>query len=305
MPELWPVGPTPRGGSATVRVARLASRQWGVVSRRQLRGCGLSGSTVDRWVEAGRLHRVHPAIYAVGHERLSAEGHLAAALLYAGPGAALSAGTAAWWWGLWPDPPGVVHVVVPGRRAGVRGVRIHRTRSIERTQHRGLPVTTVERTLLDVAAVVPPAKLRRTLAEADYRRLLDLPAVEGLLGRGRPGAAALRNALAAHTPRFARTRSELEQRFLLLCAKSGVPLPEVNVTVEGFLVDALWRHRNLVAELDGHAAHATPARVERDRRRDLALRAAGFVVLRYTWLQVTREAESVGEDLAAALSASS
>ena len=131
MPELWPVGPTPRGGSATVRVARLASRQWGVVSRRQLRGCGLSGSTVDRWVEAGRLHRVHPAIYAVGHGRLSAEGHLAAALLYAGQGAALSAGTAAWWWGLWPDPPGAVHVVVPGQ-ARERARRTHPSHTLDR-----------------------------------------------------------------------------------------------------------------------------------------------------------------------------
>ena len=181
------------------------------------------------------------------------------------------------------------------------GVCLHRPRRIERVPHRGLPVTTVERTLLDLAAVVSPAKLRRTLAEADYRRLLDVPAVEALLSRGRPGAAALRAALAEHMPHLARTRSELEQRFLLLCRTGGIPLPEVNVLVEGFLVDALWREPRVAVELDGHTAHATPAAIERDRRRDLALRAAGFVVLRYTWRQVTREAAAVRDDLSVAL----
>lgn len=301
MPEVMRIPPTPREQSTSVRIAQLGERQWGVLSRAQLLRCGLSRSGISRSVARGHLHHLHPGVYAVGHRSLGAEGRLVAALLYAGPGAALSHESAAWLWELLEDPPSVIDVTVPVRHLSAPGVRVHHPRSFERVRHRHLPVTTVARTLLDVAARRQPARLRRMLAETDYRRLLDVSAVEALLGPGRPGAAALRAALAEHMPHLARTRSELEQRFLLLCRTGGIPLPEVNVLLEGFLVDALWRERRVAVELDGHTAHATPAAIERDRRRDLALRGAGFVVLRYTWRQVTREAGAVRDDLSVAL----
>ncbi|HEU0025291.1 MAG TPA: DUF559 domain-containing protein [Thermoleophilaceae bacterium] len=244
-------------------------------------------------------------MFAVGHRRLSPEGKVAAALLYAGPGAALSHVTAAWWFELWPRAPKTIHVTRRGRRASRDGVRLHRSQRIERIRHRGFPVTTVERTLLDLAAAVSMDDLRRTLAEADYRRLLDLRALEAVLGPGRRGATALRHALAHHMPELARTRSRLERAFLFLCEAEGIPLPQVNVWVAGFRVDAVWRAERVAVELDGGASHARPATMESDRARDLRLRATGFVVLRYTWRQVRREPELVAADLRATLAGSS
>ena len=220
---------------------------------------------------------------------MSTEGRLAAALLYAGPGAALSHGTAAWWWEMWPKPPLVVHVTTPGHCRSRAGVHVHRSGEIQRVRHRGLPVTTVEHTIRALARVVPARKLRRTLAEADYRHLLDVDVLEALLAKRRPGVARLRAALAHHLPELALARSELEERFLLLCEGAGVAMPRVNTMVEGFIVDALWTDPAVIVELDGHLAHARSAAVERDRNRDLVLRGAGFTVLRYTWRQVTQE----------------
>lgn len=122
-----------------------------------------------------------------------------------------------------------------------------------------------------------------------------------MLGRGNPGSARLRRALAHHQPRLADTRSRLEERFLGLCEAYALPTPEVNPIVDGLMVDMLWGRQAVVVELDGHAAHGTPAAMERDRRRDLQLRANGYLVLRYTWQQVTREAASVAADLRAAI----
>jgi hypothetical protein len=139
------------------------------------------------------------------------------------------------------------------------------------------------------------------LAEAEYRRLLDLDAVCALLGRGRPGSANLRAALRRHQPRLALARSVLEERFLALCESARLPLPECNARVEGLTVDMFWRGPRVIVELDGHDAHDSRARIERDRRRELRLRAAGFIVLRYTWEQVTREPKLVAADLRLAL----
>jgi REase_MTES_1575 len=172
---------------------------------------------------------------------------------------------------------------------------------VERTRHRGLPVTTVARTLLDFASVAPLDRVRRAVAEAEYLRLLDLEAIDPLLGRGRAGSATLRKALQRHRPQYARTLSPLEDRFLDLCQGYEIPLPEVNVIVAGFKVDAVWRDRRLVVELDGAAAHDTSPRMERDRDRELALRSAGFVVLRYTWRQVTTHPAEIAADLRRAL----
>ena len=301
MRHLIALSPAQRESFPTSRLAEIATRQWGVVSWEQLLGAGITRSAVSRWVDQGRLHRIHPRVYAVGHSAMSTEGRLAAALLYAGPGAALSHGTAAWWWEMWPKPPNAVHVTTPGNSRSRAGVHVHRAGEIQRVRHRGLPVTTVEHTIRDLARVVPARRLRRTLAEADYRHLLDVEVLEGLLAGRRPGVASLRAALAHHLPELALARSELEERFLLLCEGAGVATPRVNTMVEGFLVDALWTEPGVIVELDGHLAHARSAAVERDRDRDLVLRGAGFTVLRYTWRQVTQEHGRVVADLRAAL----
>jgi hypothetical protein len=190
---------------------------------------------------------------------------------------------------------------VERERPSIAGLVLHRPREIERAWHNGLPVTPVARTLLDIAPLVPFHRLRRALAEAIFLRTVDLDDIDSVCRRGRRGSRVLRRALALHRPQLARTRSQLEERFLALCEKHAIPLPEVNVTVCGHMVDALWRREQVVVELDGYAAHGTGSARERDYGRDLDLRGADLRVLRYTWAQVTRQEEAVARDLRAAL----
>ena len=301
MSELLRVTSEYRKQLGSVALAEVAGRQWGVVTGAQLAEAGLSAPTITRWVQDGRLHRLYRGVYAVGHRALRMEGRLAAALFYAGPGAMLSHVTAAWWWELWGSEPRRIHVSAPRPRTHVDGVCIHLPRCLEGTRHRGLPVTTVARTLVDLAGSVAFADLRGALAEAEYRGLVDLGRVEAEAGPGRPGSAALRAALARHRPQLAHTLSPLEDRFVDFCDAERIPLPEVNRTVAGLMVDALWPAERVIVELDGGAAHGSPARVERDRRRDLRLRTAGYVVLRYAWGQITEQPGLVAADLRAAL----
>jgi predicted transcriptional regulator of viral defense system len=290
------------------RVAELAARQGGAVSRRQLRSLGVSSTTISRWIGAGRLHRIHPGVYAVGHPKLGIEGRLHAALLYAGGGAspaettaALSHTTAAWWRRLIDREPKRIHVSVPGCRSSLPKVRVHDRRRFELTRHRGLPVTSIAQTLLDIAAVVRFDDLRRALAEADFRRLLDLDALDAVLARRQPGGAALRGGLLEHRPELAHTRSRAERRFLRLCERYDIPLPQLNVKVCGILVDAFWPEQHLVVEIDSFAAHGTPARIEADRAKELVLRCAGHRVQRYTGRQLKHEAPAIAADVLAGL----
>jgi predicted transcriptional regulator of viral defense system len=301
MSELWRSGSEGWTQNAKVRLSGLAGRQFGRVSRAQLEGLGISKAGVVRWLGEGYLQRLHPGVYAVGHCARTTEGDLAAALLYAGPGAALSGATALWWLGLIDKPPRAIEATTPHRRRSRPDVRVRPRRDRTRIWHRGFPVTPVALALLDYAADAAHDRVRRVLAEAEYRRLLDVDAVRALVGRGRPGSAKLRTALTRHQPRLALTRSVFEERFLALCESAGLPLPECNATIDGLMVDMLWRAEGVIVELDGHDAHDSRAQIERDRRRELRLRAAGFVVLRYTWEQVTREPKLVLGDLTAAL----
>jgi hypothetical protein len=227
---------------------------------------------------------------------------MVAALLYAGPDAVLSHATAAWWWGLIDEEPGVIEVS-SRRRAGVgNGVVIHRPRrQLDVTRLRRFPITTLPQTFLDFAAVAPLGDVRRALAEADFRGILEVDAVAAVAGRGKAGAARLRKALKRHEPQLAHARSRLERAFFSLCETAGLPLPELNVRIGRWTADAVWRDQRVVVELDGHDNHHTRAQIDRDRRKEMALRAAGFVVLRYTWAQVTEEPELVIADLVATL----
>jgi very-short-patch-repair endonuclease len=278
-------------------VAELAATQWGVVTRAQLEESGVGRAGISRWVEERRLHRIHPGVYAVGHLALGMEARMAAALFYAGPGAALSHVTAAWWWGMLHAEPRRLHVSVPGRRRSIGSVRVHTRKRPQRAWHKRLPLTPPAQTLLDIAGVVRLMELRRAVAEAEYRRLVTLAEAEAMLGRGRPGSAALRAALDCHLPQLARTRSRMEERFVLLCERESLPPPAVNARVAGWTVDAVWFDHRIAVELDSHSAHGTPAAMEEDRRRDLELRTAGYTVLRYTWRQLTDERDLVIADL--------
>jgi len=301
-PEASRSGATPRPQTATLRTAAVASAQWGVISLQQLRDCGVSKSAVNRWRWEGRLHTVHRGVYALGHPNVPVEGRLVAALLHAGSGALLSHQAAGWWWGILDREPGVIDVSAPGRRRSLEGVRVHHPRVLDRTRWRRLPITTVSRTLRDLAAESSIEELRRALAQADYRRLLNIDEVSAACGQGCHGTARLQAALERHEPRIAMTRSELERRFLEECEIARIPMPEVNAQVQGWTVDMLWRSERVIVELDGRDNHSSPSQMERDRRKDLQLRAAGYVVVRYTWAQITFEAHAVIADLRAILS---
>jgi very-short-patch-repair endonuclease len=295
--ERWQISVTPRRALAKVRVADVAGRQFGRIRADQLRAVDVSEPTLRRWVADGYLHPELPSVYAVGHAARSAESNLAAAVLYAGHGAMLSHGTAAWWWGLINYPPPVIHISTAKRRKSIEGIYVHGRRRTERVDHNGLPVTTVAQTLLDFASCAAPGLLRFALANADYHDLLDIAAVDALRGRGVPGTVKLDEALSIHRPELAQTKSELERRLVGMCEARGFPMPTFNVYRHGWLVDAVWDEQRLIVELDGYRGHRTRAQLESDHRRDLELRAAGWTILRYTWYQLTETPDAVAADL--------
>ncbi len=280
-----------------VRVAELAAVQFGRVRHGQLRDLGLGKATIAKWRDDGYLHKQLPRVYAVGHPGRSPEADLAAAVLYAGPNAMLSHGTAVWWLGLLRYPPDEIHVSTPRKVMSTGDIVVHPRRHLERFMHNGLPVTTVAQALLDYAATDQTDLLRLALATSDYQGTLDVGAVQKLTGRGIAGSTAIREALRIHLPQLAHTRSELERLLLAFCQRHRLPIPQCNVYVDGWLADAYWRDYRLVVEVDGHQGHRTRAQLERDHQRDFELRAAGFTVLRYTWRQLTEASRAIAGEL--------
>jgi very-short-patch-repair endonuclease len=282
------------------RIAAVAGAQHGQITAAQLLDLGLTRAQIRTRVEAGRLHPVHRGVYSVGVPPSVPLGRWTAAVLAVGAGAVLSHGSAGAVWALSREPD-AVEVTTPRRGArGRPGIVVHHAvvDPADVTRHQGLPLTTPARTMLDLAAGASAADVDRRLQDARVRRLVDDDSLAATLARnadraGRPALAA-----AAAVP-F--TRSELERAFLALVAAHDLPAPRTNVRVAGFEVDALWPEQRVVVELDGRAAHATRAAHERDRRRDAALRAAGLIVLRFTWWDVTGDPHRVGAVLDSAL----
>ena len=159
------------------------------------------------------------------------------------------------------------------------------------------------RTLVDLAGTLGAHRIERACHRAQTLGLLDAAALDEALTRARGRRIrALRlalEALAIADPAI--TRSELEERFLALVARDGLPRPEVNATVEGFEVDFVWREARLAVETDGAATHLTPSAFEEDRRRDAVLQIAGFRVVRFTWRQVVHQPKAVAKTLLALL----
>ena len=166
----------------------------------------------------------------------------------------------------------------------------------------GIPVTTVARTLLDLAGMLDQQSLERVVNQAERLNLLDVREVSAAIGlvRGKPGIGRLRDLLSVEAPM---TRSELERRFLRLCRAAGVPPPTGNAPIDlgsrTIIVDFLWRDRRLIVETDGAATHLTRKAFEDDRKRDAELAVLGFRTLRYTERRVRAEPDAVGNEIAA------
>jgi Protein of unknown function (DUF559) len=280
-------------------VSAVAGRQWGVVSRAQLRALGVSRHTADHWLRVGasaavvdawvqrqRLHRVHQGVYSVGHGVLRVEGRRLAAVLACGPGAVLSHRSAAAHWGLLKADQTRIDVTAPRGRHGAPGIRLHRSRSLDAqdtTRHQGIATTTVHRTLLDLAATARAGELERALAQAERLRLYDHRAIEGVIARsnGHRGTAILARAT-TREPKW--TRNEWEAAFLQLLRAAGLPEPLSNDALDvpdhgPCEPDYHWPTPRVIVELDGFETHGTRAAFRADRAKDAAL--TGYRVLRF------------------------
>jgi very-short-patch-repair endonuclease len=289
---------------ADVSIAKIAARQHGVVSVGQLYGLGLGERAVRGRVDAGRLHRVHRGVYAVGHAALPLQGRWLAAVLAVGRGpsaedgsvldywrAAVSHRSAACLWSLLPETDHPTDVIVKGDggRAKRSGIRVHRSLTLlstDVTLLRRIPVTTPARTIADLrqatseggSGALDPRELRKATRQAN---VLGLPIDEESEGD--------------------RTRSDLEMDFLRICRRHRVPPPEVNVRVGSCLLDFLWRDRRFAVETDSYIYHRGRAAFQDDRGRDLELKLLGYEVLRLSEQQIDEEPDRVGEVLVATL----
>jgi hypothetical protein len=286
------------------RIARLVGHQHGVIARRQLIEAGFGRGAIEHRLKTKRLHLVYSSVYAVGHRALTREARWMAAVLAPGVGTVLSHRAAGALWGIIES--GFLEVTSPRQQRRRDGVRIHCSSlpADEITVRRGIPVTSVPRTLLDLASVLPKNKLELAFHEAEESLLTDSLSLPDLLARypRRAGAPAIRVMLEEG---IQITRSELEARFRTFVAEFGLPRPVFNqrLLVQGhsFECDCLWRPQRLVVELDGRAWHDTALAFERDRVRDRRLAAVGWRVIRVTWGQLRDEPRAIAADLSALL----
>jgi hypothetical protein len=282
-------------------LARLAEQQYGVVSRRQLLRLGFSGSAIARAARARRWHRVHRGVYAVGHAELSGHGLCKAALLACGEGAVLSHQSAGWLWGLFPRPPAAITVTVPRGRHSLPGIVAHRAATFASDEWGTLEriaVTSLPRTLHDIAATERPRRLAQAIEKAERLGVLDLNDIDLLLGRkvGHRGTARLSGAVEIYRdPAFARARPE--RLFLDLVKKAGLPRPALNTFVAGHEIDAYWEMERFAVEVDGWDTHRTRAAFEADPLRQEDLKLAGIDSIRITARRIEREPRVVGERL--------
>jgi very-short-patch-repair endonuclease len=269
---------------AGVVIARLAARQHGVISASQLASIGITPAGITRRVRAGRLHRLHRGVYAVGHAKVSRHGLWLAAVLACGPDAVLSHRAAAALWDLrrWSGYPEITVPSTNGRKRR-NGIIVHRSSTLtpeQVTAKEGIPVTAPSRTLADLKRVASTDQVRAALRRAEILRLDTGP---------QPG----------HDPDSDGT--DLEGAFLALCRSHELPQPRTQAIIRPYTVDFLWEIARLVVETDGWRTHGTRSAFEADRERDAYLKRHGYDVLRFTYRQVMQEAQVVTATLRSVL----
>ena len=284
-------------------IGRVAGRQRGYITRAQLIEIGLGPEAVKSRVRTQRLVVVHRGVYAVGHAPQAYTDRAYAALLACGSKSFLAHGSAASLWGVFKRWWMPFEVIAPTARRRP-GIRIHRATLAREdvTRHLGIRVTSPARTILDVAPRLTDKALTRAVNDMRIARRLKLEHLADLVARlpRHPGASRIRPLI--ETPTGV-TRSELEDAFVAFADTFGLPKPEINARVEGYEVDVLFRKQRVIVELDGYEFHGTRRAFERDRERDAALLAAGYVTIRITWERLINRPHKEAERLLAILAA--
>jgi hypothetical protein len=274
----------------------------GVVSRQELLADGLGRGAIAHRLTNGRLFTKYDGVYAIGRPDLSVLGERRAIVLACGEGAVLSHRSAAEAWGLRAGGGSTWEVIVPSDRRPDAPIRTYRYRLCpdEITDVDGIPTTTVARTLLDLASIVPAHQLRRAAEQADQLGHFDLTEIQDLLEAypRRPGRRQLLTLVADLKDHgVTRTRSDIEAAFLQLCLDHNIPRPEVNRYDNGRERDFTWRAQRLVVEVDGWTYHHTRAAFANDRRRDRAALADGYRVARFTATEILSAPAAVATEL--------
>jgi hypothetical protein len=297
-------------GAIELEIQALAGRQHGVVARRQLLRLGLGADAIHHRLTNGRLVPLQRGVYALGHIELRREGHMLGVVLRYGDEAAVSHRSAAAVWGIRPWSGTFVELTLPGRGGTKKrpGRLLHRSGDLPRDElavERGIPTTTLPRTLLDLAAVVPPHHLRRAVERAEQAELFDLRAVLRVLDAhpGRPGRGPLTTLLADFRDHGDTvTRSDLEAIMLQICLDYGLPRPQVNRYDGVRESDFRWPDHRLIVEVDSWTFHGRTRRAfDSDRARDRALLREGWRVARFTDRQILTDRAGVARELAALL----
>lgn len=261
---------------------------------------------IERRLEGGRLHRLYPSVYAVGHRALTQRSRWMAAVLACGPDAVLSHWSAAALWGFRGHGGGSIHVTSPSKTKSPHG-SISRHRALLRPDEvgveDGIPVTTVPRTNFDLAAVSDAHTVESALRQCEFLRLYDPLSLWDLLDRypRHRGNRAARTALSRLEETPGEVEEGLEERFLAFLDAHGLPRSELNAWLEvaghRYKVDCLWRAQRLIVELDSWQAHGTRTAFQTDKSRDRRLLLAGYATTRITDLQLKREPDALAADL--------
>jgi hypothetical protein len=277
----------------------IGSRSHGIVTRAELLAAGVTAREIERRQERGHLIPQFRGVYRVGHRAPSIEATYMAAVKACGHGAVLSGPAAAHLYGLVKGPAPIPYVTAPRERR-VREVMTKRSSAIESAVHRGIPVTTVARTLVDLAATHPVRDIARACHEAGVRHGTTPSQVEEVLGRRptAPGARKLRRVLLGDVPV---TQSALESRFLRLLLEHHLPLPVTNKPAGSFRVDCRWPEVSLTVELDGYRYHSSRHAWERDRHREREARARGDRFRRYSYADVYEDSRYMLRELSSFL----
>jgi hypothetical protein len=279
-------------------LSRLAGRSHGVVTRQEALRSGVTKAEVEDRLESGALIRIHRGVYRVGHAAPSVEARYMAAVKACGPGSLLAGRPAAHLLGLLKQPSSLPEVLCATERRipGVISRRVRRAELRDGTRWRGVPVTTVPRTIVDLGATLPEDELARAFHEATVKHHTKPDHVARVLSRRHnwPGARKLRRVVWGEAPV---TLSRLEARFLARLRAASLPQPEVNRRVDGRYVDCRWPEHRLTVELDSYRYHHTRHAWEQDRQRERDARARGDEFRRYTWLDVAEESAPMLADL--------